>query len=298
MTNIILAEFAPAQLLITILMMVFVLIGIIAFAINNHIQIRVSLLMDSECRVYNRNGLAKYLKRKHKKFKHPNLIDVKIENLGYFYTTYKDKDKMMMQIADVMLKGLSSVETLGRVEFNEFMILVEDFSKDQLREKCKNIGNALSELYFENYGVYNFKVAFGVYEDPDIKDYQEAIDRCIATIKYSDIRQNNIWYYSEDVTNKLQKLKNVNDLKMQALESKQFTAYVQPKVEYKTGRICGGEILVRWVDEEHRVIFYPDDFIPLFEQTGFIKKLDFVMFEQTCALAQTLKQKGYSDIVL
>ncbi len=298
MINIVLAEFAPAQLLITVLMMLFVLIGICALVINNHIQIRVSLLMDNECRVYNRNGLAKYMKRKRNRFKHPNLINVKIVNLGYFYTTYADKDKMMMQIADVMLKGLSRVETLGRVEFNEFMLLVEDLNKDQLREKCKNISNALSELYFENYGVYNFKVEFGVYEDPDIKNYQESIDRCLATIKYSDIRQNNIWYYSEDVSNKLQKLANVNDLKMQALQSKQFAAYIQPKVEYKTGRICGGEILVRWVDEEHRVIFYPDDFIPLFEQTGFIKKLDFVMFEQTCALAQTLKQKGYLDVVL
>ena len=298
MENIILAEFAPAQLLICILMMVFVLIGIIAFAINDYIQIRVSLLMDSECRVYNRNGFAKYLKRKKNKFKHANLINIRIVNLGYFYTTYKDKDKMMMQIADVMLKGLTNLETLGRIEFTQFMLVLDNYNKDQLREKCKNISDALSELYFENYGVYNFKVEFGVCEDPNIKEYQEAIDRCLATIKYSEIRQNNIWYYSEDVANKLQKLANVNDLKMQALESKQFAAYIQPKVEYKTGKICGGEILVRWVDEEHRVIFYPDDFIPLFEKTGFIKKLDFVMFEQTCSLAQTLKQKGHSDLLL
>lgn len=298
MENLVLMNAYTLQLILAICMVVMVLIGLLAFRINDRIQMRVSLLMDNETRIYNRQGFAKYIRRHKKKFKHANLVNVRIVNLGYLYTVYKDKHKMLMEITDTMLKGLSKLETLGRVEFNEFMLLLDSYTKEQLREKCKEISNKLAELYFENYGVYNFKIEFGVYEDPDLNEYQTAIDRCLAIIRYSEIRQNNVWYYSQDVADKIQKLNNVNELKTQALESKQFAAYIQPKVDYKTGKVCGGEVLVRWVDEDHKVIFYPDDFIPLFEQNGFIKKLDFVMFEQTCEFAQTLKQKGFQDIIL
>ena len=294
MTKFILIEFGSAQIYLTIAMCAFVLIALIAFRINERIQMRVALLMDNETRTFNRNGFAKYLKRKGKKISNPSLVNIHIVNLGYLYTNYPNKDEMMLLIADTMLKGLSPRETLGRVEFDQFMLVLEDLNKDELRDKCKDISNRLSELYFENYGVFNFKIEFGVYENPDIKEYQDAIDKTLAIIPYSDIRQGNIWYYSQAVGDTLIKFKNINELKQSALEAKQFTAYVQPKVNYATGDVCGGEILCRWVDENHNVVFYPDDFIPLFERNGFIKKLDFAMFEQTCAFAQTLKQKGYN----
>ncbi|MCR5787035.1 MAG: EAL domain-containing protein [Acholeplasmatales bacterium] len=297
MTNFILVEFGSAQIYLTIAMCVFVAIGLIAFRINDRIQMRVALLMDNESRTFNRNGFAKYLKRKGKKFKNPSLINVRITNLGYLYTTYPNKDELMYNIADTMLKGLDKRETLGRVEFREFILLLEGKNKEDLRNKCKDISNRLSELYFENYGVYNFKIEFGVNEAVDLKDYQTAIDKTLNIINYSDIRQSNIWYYSQVVSDIIQKYKTINELKSQALETRQFAAYVQPKVDYHTGNVIGGEILCRWVDENHNVVFYPGDFIPLFEKNGFIKKLDFVMFEHTCSIAQTLKQKGYKIVL-
>ena len=297
MTNLLLVQFGPAQIALTIAMVVFVVIALIAFRINERIQIRVSLLMDAETRTFNRNGFAKYLKKRHKKFSNPSIINVKIVNLAYLYTNYAKKDDMMLLIANTMLKGLSARETLGRVEFNEFLLVLDNLSKDELRDKCKEIGNRLTELYFENYGIYNFKLEFAIYETPNIAEYQATIDKTLAIIPYSDIRQGNIWYYSQVVEDTLTKFKNVNELKQSALEAKQFQAYVQPKVDYKTGEVCGGEILCRWVDENHTVVFYPDDFIPLFERNGFIKKLDFEMFDQACNFAQTLKQKGYNIIL-
>ena len=158
MENLVLMNAYTLQLILAICMVVMVLIGLLAFRINDRIQMRVSLLMDNETRIYNRQGFAKYIRRHKKKFKHANLVNVRIVNLGYLYTVYKDKHKMLMEITDTMLKGLSKLETLGRVEFNEFMLLLDSYTKEQLREKCKEISNKLAELYFENYGVYNFKI--------------------------------------------------------------------------------------------------------------------------------------------
>lgn len=49
----------------------------------------------------------------------------------------------------------------------------------------------------------------------------------------------------------------------------------------KDGTLHSSEALVRWILKDGKV-FYPNQFIPLFEESGFCKKLDMYMFEQAC----------------
>lgn len=64
-----------------------------------------------------------------------------------------------------------------------------------------------------------------------------------------------------------------------ALENREFQAYLQPKVSLHTGKIVGAEALVRWQRGEG-ILFYPDQFIPVFERNGFITKVDFYVLEE------------------
>lgn len=64
-----------------------------------------------------------------------------------------------------------------------------------------------------------------------------------------------------------------------ALENKEFVAFVQPKVSLETGKIIGGEALVRWIGKDGSMV-YPNQFIPVFEKNGFITKVDFCVYEQ------------------
>lgn len=67
-----------------------------------------------------------------------------------------------------------------------------------------------------------------------------------------------------------------------ALENKEFVAFVQPKVSLETGKIIGGEALVRWFGKDGSIV-YPNQFIPVFEKNGFITKVDFCVYEQILA---------------
>ena len=51
----------------------------------------------------------------------------------------------------------------------------------------------------------------------------------------------------------------------QAIKTKQFLLYYQPQVE--RGRLTGAEALIRW-KHPRRGIVWPDEFIPLAEETG------------------------------
>lgn len=54
-----------------------------------------------------------------------------------------------------------------------------------------------------------------------------------------------------------------------ALEQRQFEVWFQPQRNHATGALVGAEALVRWRHPEKGLIA-PNDFIPLFEQNGFI----------------------------
>lgn len=58
-----------------------------------------------------------------------------------------------------------------------------------------------------------------------------------------------------------------------ALLNGEFQLYLQPKYHPVTEKIVGAEALVRWISPEEGMI-PPNRFIPIFEQNGFITKLD------------------------
>ena len=57
-----------------------------------------------------------------------------------------------------------------------------------------------------------------------------------------------------------------------AIESNELRLYVQPKLDFKSGRVVSAEALVRWLHPT-RGLVPPMQFIPFAEQTGFISEL-------------------------
>ena len=63
----------------------------------------------------------------------------------------------------------------------------------------------------------------------------------------------------------------------QALADRAFVFFYQPKVSFVTGRITGGEALIRWRRPDGALV-PPVLFIPLAEETGFISEITLRMF--------------------
>ncbi len=67
----------------------------------------------------------------------------------------------------------------------------------------------------------------------------------------------------------------------QALKDREFVVEYQPKISFDTLEVGGAEALVRWHPTLGETI-YPDDFIPIFEDNGFIASLDLFVLEEVC----------------
>lgn len=294
----VLSVLTPLEVGILVVLGIIVLIAFLAFRANYRAQMGVSAYIDTETDVYNQNGLGIYLTKRRKKVSNPTLVVVHIKNLGLSYNEYHKKNKLMISLADTLLKGLTKIETLGRIEFDKFAILYENRTKEEIKGQCLDIKERLNDLYFDSYGRYNFVVEFGVYENAPLDKAKETIILASMISQYSSVCDNNIYYYSNDVTEAVELQKTMNELKNSALDEGKFVSYIQPKVSFKTGKVIGGEILVRWVDSNQQPIYYPGQFIPLFESNGFIKEIDLLMLKNACKLAQTLINNGYPDIVI
>lgn len=92
----------------------------------------------------------------------------------------------------------------------------------------------------------------------------------------------NVCYYQDELENQMLSDHKIKECMETALAENQFCVYYQPKNNSKTGEICGAEALVRWIHPEYGFMS-PGQFIPIFEETGFITKLDTYVFEQVCS---------------
>ena len=67
-----------------------------------------------------------------------------------------------------------------------------------------------------------------------------------------------------------------------AIQNEEFELHYQPIINAKTGRICGAEALLRWRHPSKGLIF-PDQFIPLAEETGMITQIGEWVLRTACS---------------
>ena len=76
-----------------------------------------------------------------------------------------------------------------------------------------------------------------------------------------------------------------------ALNQKEFKIYFQPKISGKKQTISSAEALIRWQRDPDN-LWYPDMFLPILEETGEIKALDYYVYEETFAWMNQRKKEG------
>ena len=201
-------------------------------------------------------------------------------------------DKLLMRIASSVSFMAEEHWLYGRLTGDRFAIFLpkKEFTEEKFLHETAKMGR-LSENY-----MFKIQIHIGVYyiEDRNLR-ISVMCDRAnlaIKTVKSS--YQNSVAYYKENLREDfLNEQRIISEFEL-AIRSKQFQAYVQPQVFSQSGRIRGGEVLVRWIHPQNGMI-PPYKFIPIFEQTGLIGRLDAHMWELACQKLQEWQRRGLTE---
>lgn len=98
-------------------------------------------------------------------------------------------------------------------------------------------------------------------------------------------------YYDDSIRKQISARQRIAADMETALLKQQFEVYFQPQFALENKRMVGAEALVRWRHPERGMI-PPDEFIPVFEQNGFIVRLDYFVWEKSCQALRRWKDAG------
>ena len=144
----------------------------------------------------------------------------------------------------------------------------------------------------------DIRVVYGVFLVEDNKEMPVNImcDRAFLAVHDKNYKYvEYIHFYNDREHQEMMKEQEIENEMEKALKARQFYIVVQPKYDPKTGKIVGGETLVRWQHPEKGIIS-PGVFVKVFERNGFIIQLDYYVWEETCRLQAEMKAKGLKTV--
>lgn len=200
---------------------------------------------------------------------------------------------VLKTLASVSLSSKQDKEICARLYADEFVCLLTADSIDGLFQKIYQVNSRFQD---KADGHNHILISYGVFEITDkTMPLRQMVD-CAKTAKKTVKGNYNqfIGIYTEEMkllkTEERQLIFRMED----ALENGEFYAVYQPKFGAETRSVVSCEALVRW-RYDGRVIT-PDKFIGLFEENGFILKLDIYMFELVCKTLREFIRGGIAPV--
>lgn len=206
-------------------------------------------------------------------------------------------NQLLRHKADTLNSNLKKEEPYTRINADRFGILIEYTSDAEIIERLDKVNLLICEFQSLLNIQFEMQIDFGIYK---IKDTTLPIstisDRALLAMQNLRLgSDSNFGFYNSSIRQKVILEKELENEMQFALDNREFVVYLQPKFDLNTEEIIGAEALVRWLHPQKGLI-PPIQFIELFETNGFIVKLDYFMFEETCKLLRNWIDNGNKPI--
>lgn len=222
-----------------------------------------------------------------------SLVCFDIMNFGIINETYghERSDEIIKNIAESCKTVFNHNEAYGRINADVFVALIVDDGSDASTVKLieENAMEAARKVYIN----YQIRIKRGVYK---VMNYYEPVSRMIDKAnlarKFVKAELNELTReYNDSLMDDTRKKELIESTMDKALEDGEFVPFFQAKYDMINECVCGAEALVRWIKPDGTLVS-PGEFIPLFEENGFIVKVDYYMLEQVCKYLRQMLDEG------
>lgn len=169
-----------------------------------------------------------------------------------------------------------------------FMIVTEYGNEGELTELVKHLDERIT-----NFKDVKLQLSYGIYtvEDKTMELRQMEDRSAMARKAAKNNILTNVVFYKEQFKVSLYNRKFIEENMQSAITERQFMMYLQPKYSIAKNEIIGAEALVRWRHPERGMI-YPNQFIPIIEENGFIKEVDYYIWAEACRFIKRCEDVG------
>lgn len=204
-------------------------------------------------------------------------------------------EKFGDEILDFIIQQLAQVchseQFFINLRSDVFMVVTEYDREIELVDFIKSLDARIGR-----YKDVKIQMSYGVYTVEDKRmELRQMEDRAAMARKAAKNNiLSNIVYYKEQFKESLYNRKFIEENMQAAISERQFIMYLQPKYSIAKNEIIGAEALVRWKHPERGMI-YPNQFIPIIEENGFVKKVDYYIWEEACRFIKRCEDEGISS---
>ena len=209
-------------------------------------------------------------------------------------------DHVLIAIAERLMNEVRAGDTVARLGGDEFIVILCNCeATDQVGEFVKRVHTSLTRSIAVSMKQVIPSVSIGVSLFPNDGDDATAILRSGDSAMYQakTAGKNQYKFYSPEMDMAIQDYLERERSLRRGIEAGELFLNYQPKVDLKTGRVVGAEVLVRWNHPRDGVVM-PNEFITLAEESGSIIQLGDWVLERACQVICSIRAAGYDTFTL
>ncbi|MBF0341284.1 MAG: bifunctional diguanylate cyclase/phosphodiesterase [Magnetococcales bacterium] len=206
-------------------------------------------------------------------------------------------DQVLKLLAQRFREAMRVSDTVARADGDEFIFLIFIQNDREIMPPMQRIRNLVEEPLPLEGGELKINVSIGISLFPN--DQDQLLEKAQFALKSAKaIGPGEFQIFSRTTHEKTLFLIRLEQDLRKAIANRELKPYYQPKIALSSMRIIGFEALVRWPDptQSTGMKAFPDQFIPLAEETGLIIPLGEQMLIQACRDLKQWLDAGYADL--
>lgn len=191
-------------------------------------------------------------------------------------------DKLLVTVAE-LLQECAPEAYVGRLGGDEFILVFSgDIDKEQLAVTAANILNGMLERRKTLQYMLLVSISIGIVRDEKTDtEFSQILHKSDAAMYQAKSRGKSCYVFYDDLEEQLLIERQMESMAEDALKKGLFKIKYLPVNNLQNSRLEKAQVYVCW-QKEDGTCWTQEEFRPVLEKNGFIRKVDMYVFEETC----------------